>query len=519
MIHLNKEKCGYCQKNVNIGQSICECYKCNCVIHTKCYKLSNFDKINNSFFCENCITEVVVRYNPYKHNIEDDDENSDVTESLQTMSNILENCKSYTVKDVNDISSSSFVENMSSFFLNLDGNQTNFDSMIVELEQFKHKFSIIGIAETNTDPAISNVYEIPGYNSFYQDTQPGKKKGTGVALYVHTSLNATINNQLSKTTPNLETLFVTLSNNDNPVTFGVLYRPPSGNPSAALNEISNLLKVVPNKSVYIMGDFNIDLHNNTSNMVNEFEEIVLTAGFTPIISLHTHEKPNCRKTCIDNILTNDIENVMISGTIEDKLSHHLPIFQITCTGGLQEATPSEHYIQYYDFRSSNIDKFVNELENEISINEPPNFDIFHNTFHTVLDKTCKLDKPRNSKRTMKNNPWITESIITSVNKKHSLYRSWKKTVSKKLPGGDTKLYEQFKKYRKCLQKTIKLAKSKFYCNKILDHKGDKKKTWEVINSLRGKKRRQMKPQFIINNEKIISRRIIATEFKKYCIYS
>ena len=239
-----------------------------------------------------------------------------------------------------------------------------------------------------------------------------------------------------------------------------IYRPPSGNPNEALNEISNLLKVVPNKSVYIMGDFNIDLHNNTSNMTNEFEEIVLTSGFTPIISLHTHEKPNCRRTCIDNIITNDFENVLLSGTIEDKLSHHLPIFQITCIGDLQEATPSEYHTQYYDFRSSNIDKFVNELDNEVTINQPPNFDTFHNTFHTVLDKTCKLDKPKKSKRTIKNNPWITESIITSIDNKHALYRSWKKTVSKKFPSGDTKLYEQFKNQRKCLQKNYKTSKIK-----------------------------------------------------------
>ena len=53
MIPLRKEKCGYCHKNINIGQPISECHDCNSVIHTKCYKMSNFDKINNDFFCEN----------------------------------------------------------------------------------------------------------------------------------------------------------------------------------------------------------------------------------------------------------------------------------------------------------------------------------------------------------------------------------------------------------------------------------------------------------------------------------
>ena len=517
MTTLRKENCGYCHKYINIGQSICECHKCNCVIHTKCYKMSTFDKINNNFFCENCKTEVVVRYNPYKISIEYDEENVSTVETLQKMSDTLENCKSYTVEDVNNLPSKNFVENISSFFLNLDGNQTNFDNVIVELEQFCNKFSIIGLAETNTDPSISNVYSIPEYNSFYQEIQPGKKKGTGVALYTHKSLNATINNDLSRTTPNLETLFVTISNDNNPITVGVLYRPPSGDPGTALDEISNLLDAVPKKSVYIMGDFNIDLHNGNNNLVNGFEDITLTAGFTPTISLYTHEKPNCRKTCIDNIITNDIENVLISGTIVDKLSHHLPIFQITKIGSTQSTSPTEKQTQYYDFRNSNIDKFVSELENETLHNPPQNFESFHNTFHTTLDKTCKLEKPKITKRTFKNNPWITESIITSVNEKHSLYRSWKKTISKKLPAGNVELYENFKNYRKCLQKTIKLAKSKFYCNKILENKGDKKKTWEVINSLRGKQKREIKPQFIIDNEKILNRRIIANEFNKYFV--
>ena len=520
MTPLKKEICSYCCKYINIGQSICECNtnKCNCVIHTKCYKKSTFEKINNNFYCNDCKTEIITRYNPYKSDVEvDDEENSDVTETLQKMSNVLETCKSYTVDDFNSIRDHDFTENMSTLFLNIDGNRTNFDNMLVEMEQYKHKFSIIGIAETNIDPDSSKSFQISNYNSFYQNIQPDKKKGTGVALYTHTSLNATIDNQLSRVTQNLETLFVTISNDDNPIKVGVLYRPPSGNLGEALNEISNLLEDLPTKSVYIMGDFNIDLHDHTRNTVNDFEEITLTSGFTPLISLHTHEKPNCKKTCIDNILTNDIDNVLMSGTIMDKISHHLPVFQLTSIGSLQSTVQSEEHLQFYDFRNSKINKFVTELEDEITKELPSDFDTFHDTFHAVLDKNCKLKKPRKSKRTMKNNPWITESIISAVDKKHALYRSWKKTVSKKLPSGNTKLYEHFKAYRKCLNRIIKQTKSKFYCNKILEHQGDKKKTWEVINSLRGKKKREIKPRFTINNEKIISRRVIASEFNKYFV--
>ena len=43
------------------------------------------------------------------------------------------------------------------------------------------------------------------------------------------------------------------------------------------------------------------------------------------------------------------------------------------------------------------------------------------------------------------------------------------------------------------------------------------KTWRMINSLRGKGKRQIKPTFIIDNEKIINRRVIANEFNKYFV--
>ena len=55
---------------------------------------------------------------------------------------------------------------------------------------------------------------------------------------------------------------------------------------------------------------------------------IFSAGFIPLISTHTHQRGECRKTCIDNILTINSENVLASGTIENN-KHHKPIFQIS----------------------------------------------------------------------------------------------------------------------------------------------------------------------------------------------
>ena len=51
----------------------------------------------------------------------------------------------------------------------------------------------------------------------------------------------------------------------------------------------------------------------------------------------------------------------------------------------------------------------------------------------------------------------------------------------------------------------------------MENQGNSKKTWELINRIRGKQHRQLKPMFIIDNEKITNSRNIANEFNKYFV--
>ena len=54
----------------------------------------------------------------------------------------------------------------------------------------------------------------------------------------------------------------------------------------------------------------MDLLCIDNNYTAEYEDSILTSGFAPLISIYTHERPNCKKTCIDNILTNDFEDII-----------------------------------------------------------------------------------------------------------------------------------------------------------------------------------------------------------------
>ena len=403
-------------------------------------------------------------------------------------------------------------------FFNIDGNKSNFDCFVAELSSINHEFSIIGLAETNIDPSLKNLYPITNYNSFYQDTIDNKNKGTGVALYVHNSLNAVVNQELSQITSDIESLFVNITHHDKNINVGVIYRPPSGNTNNFFDEFSKIITKIPNNNpTYIMGDFNINLHDSKSSSTLQFEELFLSQGLFPLVSIITHEKLHCKGSCIDNIFSNNVDNIILSGTISAKLTSHSPIFSLSKLQlhNVKQKLPPQTL--YYDYSDKNIKCFSKDLKTNLekSNDTEPNFSIFIETFNESLDKTCKLDKPKTTKRTTSNNPWITEGIIRSINNKHELYKKWKKTCNAKQPTGDPNQYKKFSDFRRNLKKIIKHAKTNFYNNKFEKCTGDIKKTWGLINQIRGKNKKSMKPQFIINNERIIERRVIANEFNKY----
>ena len=76
-----------------------------------------------------------------------------------------------------------------------------------------------------------------------------------------------------------------------------------------------------------MCDFNINLFKFASDTeVQSFENLFLSEGLHPSISLATHKRSSQEGTCIDNILCNQIEVIQHSGVISDQGPSHSPIF-------------------------------------------------------------------------------------------------------------------------------------------------------------------------------------------------
>ena len=156
---------------------------------------------------------------------------------------------------------------------------------------------------------------------------------------------------------------------------------------------------------------------------------------------------------------------------------------------------------------------------ELNSKAPTDFSEFFSHFNDQLDKACKLNQPKSSKRTAKNNPWITQGLITSIDRKYELYDKWKKSEKLKCLSPPAPNFTQdrcdsccncinrvtsrseFTAHRRLLNHLINCAKRKYHGVKIAECSGDSRKTWQVINELRGKKRRDIKPNFVIDNER------------------
>ena len=500
-------------------------------MHAKCsQKYFLYDNLTDRWICNDCCITKTTRYNPFQSHLVQNNEifgAPDASSEFREFSHILESCKLLDSAKFNELISgddSVLKSNFSILFNNIDGCASNFDNFCAELTTIKNSFSIIALAETNIDAANSSLYNIKGYSSVHQSKVVDKKKGSGLALYLSESLEYNTEDRFNNCSEHLQSLFVTINNeSQEKVTCGVVYRPPSGDISIFLEELENLLSILPQKNVMISGDFNIDLHKLSSSR-NQFENVIYGNGFIPSISLATHEKLGCNPSCIDNILTNSHDLLMSSGVLKTQVSSHFPIYCFIDVEELEIHKKTKSFPRY-DMCQSNMDIFLEKFSHNFS-----NLQVFSNA--TIADETlfenfsdrlsglvdeCFLvpEKLKTSKRSRLCNPWITSGIIASINKKNYLYECWSKTRTRLNRGGDHAAYLKYKEFRKHLKSLITHAKKIYYSNKFNQVKGNMKKTWELINELRGKSKVETKPSFLIDGQLVQNRRFISNGFNKY----
>ena len=214
---------------------------------------------------------------------------------------------------------------------------------------------------------------------------------------------------------------------------------------------------IRNKTVYMCGDFNVDLlQYDKHNAINNFINQLYSLGLHPLITRPTRITSHSN-TLIDNIFTTSLSNIQ-SGLIINDISDHLPIFQIT--EYIHNKCSNVTYNNRRIVNQHNINVLMNEL-NETNWNKILNSEdvnVMYNTFTEKLTKiyntTCPIVKQKIvNKRPDK--PWMTNSLKQACKKKNLLYRQF---LKKRSITSEDKL----KKYKNKLTSILRYCEKQHY---------------------------------------------------------
>ena len=261
----------------------------------------------------------------------------------------------------------------------------------------------------------------------------GDARGGGVGLLFDSSLNLNI-----KARPDLacgdsnvmESMFVQLpQKNSKDIIIGVIYRPPNTDVNLFLSALAVILEVInsENRSCYLAGDFNIDLLNCKQPHGQSFLDQLFSFGFYPRIDRPTRIT-DTSATLIDNIFTNVHNSELTSGVWIADVSDHLPVYVIMpCLNRRVSREPKYVYKRIYSedkmiqFRDALCGIDWSDIRATIGVNNM--YDKFNSLLNNQINIYFPAIKIKINEKS-ENKPWITRTILNSINKKNTMYKHY-----------------------------------------------------------------------------------------------
>ena len=267
----------------------------------------------------------------------------------------------------------------------------------------------------------------------------------------------------------------------NNVVVSCVYRAPGGSVDIFNEKWEELLNMLSDKkkTVYICGDFNLDLLNTECHSkTQKFVDVMFSAGFYPLITKPTRISDNSA-TLIDNILTNDLSKVKRCGLLISDISDHLPVFM--CSEQVVKHKKTKSYVFKRVLNQENLCKLNNCLE-QCDWTSVIQCDDVNNAYVNFIDmyklhlNSCCPVKRFVVKDVQKQKPWLTRGLENAIKKKNSLYKNFlrcKTTVSQM----------KYKSYKNKLTSVLRYAQKRYYDKLLSDKEMDIKGTWKILNSL------------------------------------
>ena len=390
-------------------------------------------------------------------------------------------CSYYNVSELGDrFGEDGNSHQLTIFHHNVRSFSQNYDKLSMLLSEINHDIDVIVLSETWHREGLCN--EIDGYVGHH--VYRSERTGGGVSVYTRVGLKCCYLSEHSVVSNSHEICAVeitpdTSNISNNLVVYGV-YRPPDAPLTVFTDHIDVLLSSSVSKSQMLCGDLNLDLLDDSLNC--DIFNTMYSYNFLPLINLATRVTDNSAK-CIDHIWYNKL-NISFSGCIPSDISDHYPIFTVVNVVNFNNVISkvcrnlSEPCLaKFYDNLSVMCQNFFNDIQNN-DVNFVCN--LFIEKLWFIYNRDCpKYTKTVSFRKLLK--PWITSTIRRMANYKHNLFKKYKNSETS---------FEVYNQYKNNLNRNIKLSKKAYYERKFDDCKNNIKKTWQTINSVLCKSKKQ-----------------------------
>ena len=134
---------------------------------------------------------------------------------------------------------------------------------------------------------------------------------------------------------------------------------------------------------------------------------------------------NSRPSLIDNIYINTYDKTIHSGNFLDKVKDHMPNF---CIIEDTYQVKKNRKMRIRDMQQFEKDKFLKNLEElkNLGLLQYKDCNIMYNKFHKkylqIIDKNIPYKLLSKKETKLKQKPWISRAILTSIKIKHILYK-------------------------------------------------------------------------------------------------
>ena len=356
--------------------------------------------------------------------------------------------------------------------------------------EFKY-YDIIALTETWLSPLIDDrLARIDGFHMLRQDRNRqclnGKrKKGGGIVVHINNNLGPYVSlmHEFCENDSNSETLWFYINKPGvKKSIICVLYRPPNGSVPIFVKGLDNTLDTIlskgnPNsKELSIVGDFNIDFSKRNRDINKmKLKELEEKFNIKQIIRTPTRETLRC-KSIIDLIFTTiPPDLISSSGTLQNNISDHLPIFIIKKKKREYHPKKSIFVRRMSLYTIDNFGCLLKEdrrwelfWKGNLSLDD--RWDIMVNIFTDNLDIICPMKRIR----VRSDQPvWFDSELRKAVKDKNDHY----KTAAK---GWDPTKWEKVKADRKLVRRLIYHKKRNFIMTKLNENANMPKKFWKDI---------------------------------------